>query len=133
MEKIKNHYKDLEHFKTSVTIARNHFNGGEYINVIFPRYTHPEGITRARAKTLYEEEMISRKKNNSDVGQIKTSVTRVFKVDYANDYQTILEVMDMLGIDYIDENYLEYVLRHAEIFYNTYFEQQSENEEEKGK
>ena len=129
MEKIKNHYSDLKHFKTSVIIARNHFNGGEFINVVVPKYTHPNGITREEARKLYEEEMISRKKNNSIVGQIKTFVTRVFKVDYANDYKTIQEIMDILEQDFVDVEDFEYVLANAEVLYNSFYEKNNENEE----
>jgi len=133
MDKLENHYRDLEHFKTCVNIARNHFTGGKYINALYPRYTHLEGITRERAKTIYEEEMISRKENYIKVGQIKSCATKTYRVDYANEYQTILDVMDILGSDYVDENYMEYVLKHAEIFYDTYSQQLNEIEEEKDK
>jgi len=133
MEKLKNRYKDLQHFKTSVMIARNHFNGGEYINVLYPRYTHPEGITRERAKTLYEEEMISRKENYGKVSQIKSCATKTYRVDYANDYKTILEVIDILGQDYVDEEDFEYVLENAEDIYLSFYKQKHDPEEEKEK
>ena len=127
MDKLKNRYKDLENFKICVNIAKNHFNGGEYINVIMPKYTHLGRITREEATKICEEEKLSRKKNNSLVGQVKLMFTRVYKVDYVNDYSTMLEVMDILNQDYVDEDDFEYVLANAEEIYNSFYEQENEN------
>ena len=113
--------KKLYGFLKHIEHIRGYFKNGEWVNVVNPEHLHLEGISRKEAEFLYEKECKKKKKYNSVLGRIKSAVTQRAVIILDGKYKTILELMDIFGIDFIDEKDLDSILIDVESFYNKYY------------
>ena len=68
--------KKLYRFLKHIEFIRGYFKDGEWIDVVNPEHLHLEGISRQEAKFLYEKECKKKKKYDSVLGRIKSTVTQ---------------------------------------------------------
>lgn len=117
-----NYYKDYSTFVKHIKVVRGFFKDGEWIGVEQnPKFTHANGVTRAEATKLYNEEVLRRKKRlsrNKIISKILDKLKPYSLLEHVEVYKTILLFMDILEKDFIDDKDLDYVLSNSEYFYN---------------
>lgn len=119
--------KKLYRFMKHIEFIRGYFKDGEWVDVVNLDHVHLEGITRKEAQFLYEKECRKKKKYDSMLGRIKSTVTQRAVMILDDNYKTLLELMDIFGKDFIDEKDLDSILVDVKSFYDKYYRDRESN------
>ena len=84
-----------------------------------PKHVHEEGITRKEAELLYEKELKRREWYDSLPGRIASAITKRSIMTLDDGYKSIINLMDILQMDFVNDKDLDNVLSDSETFYHT--------------
>ena len=111
--------KEFNQFMKHIEFMRGYFKDGEWVEIAKPKHIHEEGITRKEAELLYEKELKRREWYDSLPGRIASAITKRTIMTLDDGYKSIINLMDILQMDFVNDKDLDNVLSDSESFYHT--------------
>ena len=111
--------KEFNQFMKHIEFMRGYFKDGEWVEIAKPKHIHEEGITRKEAELLYEKELKRREWYDSLPGRIASAITKRSIMTLDDGYKSIINLMDILQMDFVNDKDLDNVLSDSESFYHT--------------
>lgn len=111
--------KEFKQFMKHIEFMRGYFKDGEWVEIANPKHVHEEGITRKEAELLYEKELKRREWYDSLPGRIASAITKRAIMTLDNGYKSIINLMDILQVDFVNDKDLDNILSDSQTFYHT--------------